>query len=164
MYRALIVDDEPLMLEGMRLMVDWQRHGFAMPQEADSGRQALELIRCEKPDLVITDLNMPGLGGVELSELCRREFPDMLWPISAVIRISITPSPPFGWARSGICSAPYDRPDCRDSEGAAYLGRAASRRRKNCRGDRTADGLCKLSSFLAAVRGSFRRVSGSLSR
>lgn len=78
MYRALIVDDEPLMLEGMRLMVDWQRHGFAMPQEADSGRQALELIRCEKPDLVITDLNMPGLGGVELSELCRKEFPDML--------------------------------------------------------------------------------------
>ena len=78
MYRALIVDDEPLMLEGMRLMVDWQRHGFAMPREADSGRQALELIRREKPDLVITDLNMPGLGGVELSELCRREFPEML--------------------------------------------------------------------------------------
>ena len=47
MYRALIVDDEPLMLEGVRLMVDWQRHGFAMPQEADSGRQALALIRCK---------------------------------------------------------------------------------------------------------------------
>ena len=78
MYRALIVDDEPLMLEGMRLMVEWQRYGFAMPQEADSGRRALELIRCEKPDLVITDLNMPGLGGVELSELCRQEYPDML--------------------------------------------------------------------------------------
>ncbi|BBH22541.1 hypothetical protein Back11_38860 [Paenibacillus baekrokdamisoli] len=70
MYRVLLVDDEPLVLEGLRLMVDWKSHGFAICGEACDGEDAFELIKQLNPDLVVTDVCMPIIDGLQLIEKC----------------------------------------------------------------------------------------------
>ncbi|MFC5470832.1 response regulator [Cohnella suwonensis] len=72
MYRVLLADDEPLVLEGLRLMVDWQGHGFTICGEACDGEDAFELIRRLDPDLVVTDVRMPVVDGLQLIENCAK--------------------------------------------------------------------------------------------
>jgi two-component system response regulator YesN len=64
--KVLIVDDEPYVLEGLRIMVDWEKHGFEICGEATNGEEAYELIKSLSPDVVITDIQMPYLNGLEL--------------------------------------------------------------------------------------------------
>lgn len=66
MLKALIVDDEPWVLEGLRIMVDWEKSGFELCGEALNGPEALRLIELHQPDLVLTDINIPVFNGLEL--------------------------------------------------------------------------------------------------
>ncbi|UJF32491.1 response regulator [Paenibacillus hexagrammi] len=66
MWRVMLVDDEPLVLEGMRVMVDWNRYSFDICGEATDGSEALELIGELRPDVVFTDIRMPLLTGIDL--------------------------------------------------------------------------------------------------
>ena len=59
MYRALLVDDESLALEGLNLLVDWQGAGFVVCGQAENGQEALALMEQLRPHLVVTDLYMP---------------------------------------------------------------------------------------------------------
>lgn len=68
MLKAVIVDDEPSVLEGLRIFVDWEKEGYEIVGEASDGPSAFPVI-CEKqPDLVICDIRMPGFSGLELIE------------------------------------------------------------------------------------------------
>ncbi len=78
MYRAIVVDDEPFMLEGMRLMIRWADCGFQLIGEAATAQDALRLAEETRPDLVITDIRMPGLLGTELAEELSRRHPDTM--------------------------------------------------------------------------------------
>lgn len=78
MYRVIVVDDEPFMLEGMRLMIDWPACGFELAGEASTAREALRLIDKTHPQLIITDIRMPGLLGTELAELIARDHPEII--------------------------------------------------------------------------------------
>ncbi|ASA26092.1 response regulator transcription factor [Paenibacillus donghaensis] len=66
MLKVLIVDDEPWVLEGLRTMIDWGEYGFEVCAEALNGSDALRLIQEHQPDLVLTDINMPVINGLEL--------------------------------------------------------------------------------------------------
>ncbi|MEK4329453.1 response regulator transcription factor [Paenibacillus sp. FSL R7-0297] len=66
MLKVLFADDEPLMLEGLRFLVDWEILNFEVCGEALDGEDALELIHSTRPDLVITDVRMPVIDGLEL--------------------------------------------------------------------------------------------------
>ncbi|QYR22768.1 response regulator [Paenibacillus sp. sptzw28] len=68
MYRVLIVDDEPLVTCGIAKLIDWKSKGFTIIGEAYDGLSALQTIREQKPDVVISDIRMPGLDGIELLE------------------------------------------------------------------------------------------------
>lgn len=68
MMNVLLVDDEPWVLEGLRTMVNWETHGFRVCGEALNGPDALQMIQELKPELVVTDINMPVLSGLELVE------------------------------------------------------------------------------------------------
>lgn len=68
MLKVLFADDEPLMLEGLRFLVDWEKLNFEVCGEALDGEDALKLIHSTRPDLVITDVRMPVIDGLELIE------------------------------------------------------------------------------------------------
>ncbi|MFD1177507.1 response regulator [Paenibacillus puldeungensis] len=66
LHHAMLVDDEVFSRKGLMKLIDWETCGFRIVAEADNGEDALELIRRLKPDLVITDIRMPVLDGLEL--------------------------------------------------------------------------------------------------
>lgn len=75
MLKALLVDDEPLVLIGLQGMLDWEALGWEVAGTARNGGEALEAIRQKKPDLVFCDIRMPVMDGLELARRCREEDP-----------------------------------------------------------------------------------------
>lgn len=62
----LLVDDEPFVLEGLRIMLDWEKWGFSICGKATNGEDALEIIKTCNPHLIITDIKMPVMDGLQL--------------------------------------------------------------------------------------------------
>lgn len=73
MYRILIVDDEPLIRKGLKHIVPWEEHGFSICGFAKNGIEAVALFDCLQPDLIITDIHMPDMNGLELIQHIRME-------------------------------------------------------------------------------------------
>ncbi|MBN2982123.1 MULTISPECIES: response regulator transcription factor [Cohnella] len=71
MYKVLIADDEPLIREGLRTIVEWEEHGFEVAGSAADGREALDLAAKLEPDLMIVDIRMPGMDGLTLMRSVR---------------------------------------------------------------------------------------------
>ncbi|MGQ3479964.1 response regulator [Paenibacillus sp. TY11] len=66
MYKAMIVDDEPAIREGLSSIIDWGDCGFRIVDTAGNGREALEKFGEHRPELVIVDIRMPGMSGLEV--------------------------------------------------------------------------------------------------
>ena len=75
MLRILLVDDEPLVLIGLQGMLEWEQLGYTICATARNGRQALEIIEREKPDIVLADVKMPIMDGLTLARTCRERGP-----------------------------------------------------------------------------------------
>src|SRR3954468_3316348 len=75
MLKVIITDDEIQIRKGLRMKVDWEAEGFDIAGEASNGKEALELLRNLEIDLVITDMRMPIMDGLELAKRCQQEFP-----------------------------------------------------------------------------------------
>ena len=67
----MFVDDEPLVRQGLQSLVDWRAYGFTVAAEAGDGQEALEKILALRPDIVLLDIKMPGLSGVECMRRAR---------------------------------------------------------------------------------------------
>ncbi|MDF2815967.1 MAG: response regulator, partial [Paenibacillus sp.] len=63
---VIIVDDEPIIRIGLRSMLDWESSGLTLIGEAEDGSEAWRLIEEHSVDLIITDLLMPRMDGLEL--------------------------------------------------------------------------------------------------
>ena len=79
--RIAIADDYPMFREGMRLMLEKTKE-LEIIGEACDGKELLELVRKQKPDIVITDIEMPVMNGIEATRELKKEFPDL--PIMAL--------------------------------------------------------------------------------
>ena len=66
MLKVIIIDDEALVRVGLKSMISWEERGFEIVGEAANGQTGLDLITRLKPDLVITDIKMPVLDGLEM--------------------------------------------------------------------------------------------------
>ena len=66
MYSVLLVDDEPLAIEGLQLFVDWEQLGFRVCGVCENGAEALSAARELLPDVIVTDIRMPEMDGLEL--------------------------------------------------------------------------------------------------
>jgi len=74
MIQLLIVDDEPLVQVGIKSMINWQELGIEICGTAMNGQNALKIIEEMSPDIVITDVKMPVMDGLELIRECRERY------------------------------------------------------------------------------------------
>jgi len=74
-YKVFLVEDESFTREGIRIKVDWQSVGFEFCGEASDGEMALPLIEATHPDVIITDIKMPFMDGLQLSKIIREYMP-----------------------------------------------------------------------------------------
>ena len=95
MNKIMIVDDMPIFLEYLRGCIDWNAYGFEICCEAHDGREALQKMEEYLPDVVLTDITMPYLNGLELSEKIIKDYPD-----TAVVLI--TGNNEFEYARKAV--------------------------------------------------------------
>ncbi|QYR21166.1 response regulator transcription factor [Paenibacillus sp. sptzw28] len=77
MYKTFLVDDEPFILDGLFDAVDWSLHELEITGRAENGRQALELLREVPADILITDITMPLMNGLELIRAAREFKPGL---------------------------------------------------------------------------------------
>ena len=75
MYKIMIVDDEILVRVGLKSTIDWNSLGFELVAEAANGEQAYELFLSKEPDVVLTDIRMPKMDGLKLTELVKAKNP-----------------------------------------------------------------------------------------
>lgn len=76
MYRVMIIDDEAIIREGLRSRIDWQAHGFELVGDYANGREAWDAIQIQPPHLIISDICMPFMDGLELAAHVQQHCPD----------------------------------------------------------------------------------------
>lgn len=74
-YKVFFVEDEIITRQGIRDNVDWEANGFEFCGEATDGEMALSLLRAIQPDVLITDIKMPFMDGLQLSKIVRERMP-----------------------------------------------------------------------------------------
>lgn len=77
MYKVFLVEDEIVAREGIRDNVDWKSAGFEFCGEAPDGEMALPLIEAARPDVLITDIKMPFMDGLQLCKILRNRMPEI---------------------------------------------------------------------------------------
>lgn len=86
LWKLVIVDDEPIILKGLVETYDWEGMGFSLAGTAENGEAALELIERVKPDLVLTDVRMKKMTGLELIERVRSFDEKVLFVVISAYR------------------------------------------------------------------------------
>lgn len=76
MIKVFLVEDEVIMRKGIKNHIPWEKEGLEFVGEASDGELAYPLIKKTKPDILITDIKMPFMDGLELSSLVKKEFPN----------------------------------------------------------------------------------------
>lgn len=77
MYKVVIVDDEPLIVEGLKKIVDWDRYDCVVAGTASSGKEGLQAVQSVDPDILFTDIRMPGMDGLTMIAALRSEHKDL---------------------------------------------------------------------------------------
>ena len=75
MYKLIFADDERLVLSQVCRMVDWESTGFTLVGRCSNGYEVMELVEREMPDLVVLDINMPFITGLEAARQIRHSYP-----------------------------------------------------------------------------------------
>ncbi|UUZ84997.1 response regulator [Paenibacillus sp. P26] len=75
MHKVMIVDDEALVRIGIKSCIEWEKYDLEFVGQAEDGLQALELIETTRPDIVLTDILMPHMDGLELIEQLSVRYP-----------------------------------------------------------------------------------------
>ena len=73
MLKVLLVDDEPYIVQGLTVLIDWEKEGYEIAATAQNGKEALDYLRNNKVDLIIADIRMPEMTGLELLEAIRKD-------------------------------------------------------------------------------------------
>ncbi len=77
MLKVVLVDDEEIIREGLLVSIPWEKLGFNVVGQAEDGEQAAEVIEETKPDVVITDIKMPFVDGLQLIEMVKPRYQDL---------------------------------------------------------------------------------------
>ncbi|ADL02893.1 response regulator transcription factor [Lacrimispora saccharolytica] len=75
MVKIFLAEDEKIVREGIKNGIPWEKYGFEFAGEAPDGELAYPLILKSKPDILLTDIRMPFMDGLELAEMVKKELP-----------------------------------------------------------------------------------------
>lgn len=101
MISVIIIDDEPLICNGLAEKIDWRSMGCIVVGTAYNGLEGKKLLESERPDIVITDIRMPGLSGLDLAAYIHSQYPE-------TIAILLTGYNEFEYAREAIQHQVFD--------------------------------------------------------
>ncbi|MDE5718221.1 MAG: response regulator, partial [Lachnospiraceae bacterium] len=76
MRRVMLVEDEDLILQGIRCIIDWEELSMTVVSMVHNGKEALEQFRENPVDIIVTDVEMPQMNGLELLEEIRKISPE----------------------------------------------------------------------------------------
>lgn len=76
MIKLLLVDDEPVTRNGLMKHVPWNELGVDTVKDARDGIEAFEIAERFHPDIIVSDIRMPGLEGIKFCEMIREKYPD----------------------------------------------------------------------------------------
>lgn len=77
MYKVVIVDDEPVIVEGLKKTIPWERWGCEVAGTAEDGYEGVKVVAERLPDIVISDICMPDMDGLTMIAALRSEYPDI---------------------------------------------------------------------------------------
>lgn len=77
MYKVIIVDDEPVIVRGLKQIIDWKKWDCEVTGTAESGQEGMRLIEEQDPDILISDISMPGLDGLSMIAAMKSEYERM---------------------------------------------------------------------------------------
>lgn len=77
MLKVFLAEDESIVREGLKNNIPWQEYGYQFTGEASDGEMALPMIRKIRPDVLITDIKMPFMDGLALSQIVTQEIPEI---------------------------------------------------------------------------------------
>ena len=77
-YKVLAADDEYWSRENIRNLISWDEYSFEFLEPACDGEEVLERIPEESPDIILTDINMPFLSGLELLQKLQTKYPEII--------------------------------------------------------------------------------------
>ncbi|PHV69710.1 DNA-binding response regulator [Sporanaerobium hydrogeniformans] len=77
MYKVVIIDDEPIIVEGLKRSINWSKWGCKVVETAGSGREGIEVIQREKPDILFSDICMAPIDGLTMIASIIAQFPNM---------------------------------------------------------------------------------------
>lgn len=101
MWKVLIADDDRNFRYAMREAIPWEENGFTVAGEAVHGKQALEILRQEEIHILLTDMEMPLMNGVELTRAVREQYP-------YVIIVALSAFDDFSFVRESLKLGAYD--------------------------------------------------------
>lgn len=125
--KILIVDDEFIMRQGIAHMIDWEKEGFQIIGQASNGQEALEIIKGNVPDIIISDVVMPQLNGIELAKVIQNNYPQ----IKIIILSSYSD---FEYVKSSFQNGAVDyilKPSLNPSEMLKTLKKISSQNKSN---------------------------------
>jgi two-component system response regulator YesN len=94
-YKLLIVDDEKVVRDRVVSLLDWETAGFEVIGSCENGLEAMEILEKDCPDLIMTDIRMPFMDGLELAGFVQRNYP-------MVKLVFLTGFDDFNYARKAI--------------------------------------------------------------
>lgn len=77
MYKVVIIDDEDIIVEGLKKVVNWEKYGCEVAGTASDAKSGAQVIRETQPDILFTDIKMPGMDGLTMLAGLKGEFPEM---------------------------------------------------------------------------------------
>lgn len=96
MYKVVIIDDEPIIVEGLTRSIKWEKYNCEVVATAGSGIEGLKLFEKVHPDIVFSDIRMPQLDGLSMIAAVKSQYPNMEITI-------LTGFQDFEYARQAIC-------------------------------------------------------------
>jgi two-component system response regulator YesN len=121
MYKVFLVDDEVLVIKSLIASVDWQAYGFEVAGYALSGSEAFDAIQAIDPHLVLTDIRMPGISGLELIKLLKDASCKALIVVLSGYAEFALAQKAINYGAVGYCLKPFD-----EFEIAGFLKKAVN--------------------------------------